>query len=353
MMSIIVQTVFAQPSLENDTNLGSEKELLSFYNPTYFHEKISVFTDKEFYRLGEAISVLATATPELNKTNKDLIVRENRYPLYEGDCGIPYLAVAFIPGSHPEINSFEKLFQLKDEILNVDVKDPPYSRSCMFPASQEYVSVRLSPPLTRIFYLDEEKDNMSEDQFESYRGFFKDGKLELTYSNATLTSVTKSGGVWNSTRELWYSHIGIKQHYDKFETRELVSTSPSGEESYNRYLASHPFEVGSYTLVGFTMSGSISKPAIITVQQDSSISNLSSNVLDIPSKETLWLRFSQNFFHIFTLVPLAVITFGGVIIFLGLRERKIRTKSVTYKIVIVGSLTILLGFAIFGFYIID
>jgi len=71
------------------------------------------------------------------------------------------------------------------------------------------------------------------------------------------------------------------------------------------------------------------------------------------SQETLASRFSQAFFSIWTLIPLSVIAFGTVILFLSIKERKTRNKQVTFLSVLIGSVIMLLGFGIFSFGLID
>lgn len=74
---------------------------------------------------------------------------------------------------------------------------------------------------------------------------------------------------------------------------------------------------------------------------------------EIPSLDTAKLRFSQNFFTIFTILPLSMIGLGGVIIFYGLYEKKIQKNDITNKLILIGSIIILLGFVMFIFYLID
>lgn len=74
---------------------------------------------------------------------------------------------------------------------------------------------------------------------------------------------------------------------------------------------------------------------------------------EIPSLDTAKLRFSQNFFNIFTILPLSVITLGGIIIFYGIQDKKIQDSKISRKLIIIGIIIILLGSTIFGFYLID
>jgi hypothetical protein len=74
---------------------------------------------------------------------------------------------------------------------------------------------------------------------------------------------------------------------------------------------------------------------------------------EIPSLDTAKLRFSQNFFSIFTLIPLSVIALGVIIIFYGFKEKKIQDSQISNKLIMIGITVIFLGFATFGFYLID
>jgi len=71
------------------------------------------------------------------------------------------------------------------------------------------------------------------------------------------------------------------------------------------------------------------------------------------SQDTLKLRFSQSFFNILTVVPLSVISLGTVILFMSIKERKIRNRQVTLQIILIGLVIIFLGFGIFSFYMMD
>ncbi len=72
-----------------------------------------------------------------------------------------------------------------------------------------------------------------------------------------------------------------------------------------------------------------------------------------PIKDTLTLRFCQNFFSVFSLIPTSIISLGGTIVLLGLGERKIHAGNVTCGIIASGSFMILIGLGIFGFYLLD
>lgn len=74
---------------------------------------------------------------------------------------------------------------------------------------------------------------------------------------------------------------------------------------------------------------------------------------EIPSMDTANLRFSQNFFNIFSILPLLVMVMGGVIIFYAIYEKKIQKSGITKKIILIGSIVIFLGMVMFGIYLID
>lgn len=71
------------------------------------------------------------------------------------------------------------------------------------------------------------------------------------------------------------------------------------------------------------------------------------------SRQTLELRFSHEFFNIFIIIPLLVIILGSVILFLAFKERRIRERQVTLRLVFIGAMIIFLGFGVFSFYLTD
>lgn len=71
------------------------------------------------------------------------------------------------------------------------------------------------------------------------------------------------------------------------------------------------------------------------------------------SQQTLELRFSHEFFNIFTIIPLLVIVLGSVILFLAFKERRIRERPVTLRLVFIGIIVTFRGFGVFSFYLID
>lgn len=74
-------------------------------------------------------------------------------------------------------------------------------------------------------------------------------------------------------------------------------------------------------------------------------------VLANNSQTTLALRFSQQFFTIYTLVPLCIIAMGVVIFSLVFRKRY--QPNTKYQITLFGFLVMFVGFEAFSLYLVD
>lgn|GEM_PF-2898501 len=70
------------------------------------------------------------------------------------------------------------------------------------------------------------------------------------------------------------------------------------------------------------------------------------------SYATLATRFSQSFFNIFTVVPFSIIGLGCMIIVWGVFIRKFDGK-IRKQVVLFSILVMLVGFSVFGFYLLD
>ncbi|HET8719614.1 MAG TPA: hypothetical protein VFM64_01295, partial [Candidatus Nitrosotenuis sp.] len=228
------------------------------------YETVSVKTSENTYAPDHGISVLLSArvaNPENVGRNLDLPQLE--YPLIPEACGIPYYNLAIMPGDYKgEIRSFADLVRLKDKILNLEVTNK--HTSCIMSGPQQFVSVKLSEP-TKIPYEKEPLAQMREHGYDVGPLIdFVDknpNALKTEYSNATVKFVTKSGSLSTITYNLLRFFGNVTQYYDKSETRDAVVSPTDGSVvGWDVYIASHQLESGNYTLVGFTMSGSISEP---------------------------------------------------------------------------------------------
>lgn len=69
---------------------------------------------------------------------------------------------------------------------------------------------------------------------------------------------------------------------------------------------------------------------------------------------TLTLRFSLNFFNLFTVIPLSIISFGSIIVYYALKDRKrMKSKFAMHGMIDAGTIFILLGFGMFYLDIFD
>jgi hypothetical protein len=84
-----------------------------------------------------------------------------------------------------------------------------------------------------------------------------------------------------------------------------------------------------------------------------SLCNFQYSFSEIPSLDDMKTRISQNFFNVFTILPISVICFGGLIIYYGVNERKIQDSRISKKLIMIGNIIIFLGLLMFSFYLLD
>ncbi|GBC73211.1 hypothetical protein HRbin04_00607 [archaeon HR04] len=198
-------------------------------------EQIIVSTNGKFFAQGDMIELKLSV---INTTGQVLTINtfKKEYASIVSPCGIGYFDFAFLRGSYPNIATYEDLLSLKDKLINVRWPNP-YTSTCMFGYVEGIAYVEIPPngPDARITYID------------------------------------RNGETFTRSRHLT-DEFRINKYYDQFDTREEISP-----DEVRVYRASHLLEPGEYTIVGFTLAGTVSKPVVITV----GTSTTSLSVLDI------------------------------------------------------------------------
>ncbi|MEM3001085.1 MAG: hypothetical protein QXP41_02690 [Candidatus Nitrosocaldus sp.] len=186
-------------------------------------EQVIVSTNGTFFAQGDTIELRLSI---INTTGQVLTINtfKKEFAGIIGPCGIGYFDFVFIRGSYPNIATYEDLLSLKDKLINVRWPNP-YTSTCMsgYVEGIAYVEIPPNSPDARITYID------------------------------------RYGEPFTLSRNLT-DEFRINKYYDQFDTYEQVSPT-----EVRVYRASHLLEPGEYTIVGFTLAGTISKPVVITV----------------------------------------------------------------------------------------
>lgn len=225
-------------------------------------ERVTVITNGQDFAKGEPVAIFIQGTiPE--STNVTVDNFQSEYPIAEGPCGITYMNFAFLRGAHPNISSYDDLLKLKDYALNVKYPAAKGYVSCMI-QSAGIDSAELSPSVTK----DIPPEELANVDSRTLTKIFGDSKPSVTYSQAKVTY--KLEGYAEETKTIEYSLVdfykGITQYYDEEVTREAISSDET-----RVFRASHELEPGQYTIVGFTMSGAVSEPIVITISSQDKV----------------------------------------------------------------------------------
>ncbi len=245
-------------------------------------EQVVINVNGERFRQGEPISIISEV--RLNNGEEIIIDKfKTKSPTLPSPCGQLYLDFIFLRGSHEDISSYENLIDLQENEINV--KYPHARKTCMTGFHGETTSIKISPSITQ------ELSQQEIINFELSRPglidklFSSPSSPSFKFSKSIETYKTGSGGEKVTERDLKIMIHDITKYYDVEETMEEI-----GENKYKRYRASHILEPGEYTVVGFTQSGVISEPKIITILPKDSELNT-----DISSKTSALLNLFSPF----------------------------------------------------------
>ncbi|MEM2760942.1 MAG: hypothetical protein QXN83_09660 [Nitrososphaerales archaeon] len=287
-------------------------------------EKITTVTNGRTFTQGDPIAVLTQGTI-VGTTRVNLDNPKSEYAGIEGPCGIPYLDFAFLRGAYPNISTYEDLLALKSNALNVRYPHTKDMISCQV-YSTGILSVEISPAITKV----NPPELTAQVEPKIMVQLFPDvARPTLTYSPAIVSYNDPEKGKVSVDYILLDSAIGITKYYDVEVIREQVAP-----DEVRVYRASHPLEPGEYTIVGFTMSGSVSKPVVITVLPEGSIPPTTANSISM-------LTFAPN-------LPLLITAMVGVIIPFGMFIRGGEFSALKDKIPKKFALTAILSAILLG-----
>lgn len=231
------------------------------------HENVVVATNGLTFEKGERLSIIVMAE---NISNKPIRITDfkNEAAGVVGNCGIDYLNVALIKGSHTDVQNYEQLLALKDQYVNFEYKDSDTKLPCKGIDKVGINSVQLSEPTS----VTVTQDMMSKRLMNLYFG--TDNPV-VPYSNVVVDYINANGESVQLEYALAYSKEDITEYYDTDVQRDSIS--PTETKVYRNV---HEFTPGEYTIIGSTMSGSISEPVVITMQPNElSTSEFEGNVL--------------------------------------------------------------------------
>ena len=234
------------------------------------HENIVVKTNGLIFEKGEPISIIAMAE---NTSNQPTVITEFKKDVagISGPCGVDYLNIAMIKGSYTDIQNYEQLLNLKDQYINFEYKDSDTKLPCKGIDKNEIVSVQLSEPKSDKLTL----EALSKLTPKMIQGFFGDKTPRTAHSDIVIDYIESDGDALQLEYSLLYGKQDITQYFDTNVIRKSVSSTET-----KVYRNAQDFTLGEYTIIGSTMSGSISEPVVINIQPNkASITSLDENVL--------------------------------------------------------------------------
>jgi hypothetical protein len=193
-------------------------------------EVVSVSTNATIYRYGDTIHLVVQdynpAFLPIDISDRDMKPYAG-LPEYCGDK--PYLTFMMFPGDYSKnITNYDQLFSLRGVALNVVNKNPGLGVDCPI----------LEEPIRSV----------------------------LIYGNSNHATITTSPATGNSDKPTssaernLIEQLNIQKSYPK----DIV-TNPNYRYANNTAVEGQLLPIGKYTIVGFTLSGQISKPLVIDI----------------------------------------------------------------------------------------
>jgi hypothetical protein len=238
-------------------------------------EIVTVKTSDTIFQQGEPISILATVTTGVSTTVKSTDFMSEPAAT-ENPCGIDYFNLAFIRGAHADIQDYGQLLALKPSYLNIQIAHSDTQLGCRG-VHAGIESIDIEPEAIEAL----PSDQLTELTPKISQGIFDNQEPAITSSNAIVSYTLADGDTKTISQPLVKAFPSIAEYYDREVTREPTQAPEGFRDAFNVYRKSHHFEPGQYTIIASTMSGTISEPVIITIEEGESpiISSASTNAL--------------------------------------------------------------------------
>ncbi|MGB6463327.1 MAG: hypothetical protein WA799_00175 [Nitrosotalea sp.] len=189
--------------------------------------QLTIKTDKLVYHHGDTITL---TVKDINMGQvSDISVFKNKYAGIVTPCGIEYANFVFFPGIYNNIRSYDDLVNLQRNELNVVFSSPYKFVTCPMGYVKQINHVHM-------------------------------GNNDI---NATIDALTDS----NQTVKLKTRLIGVYEINSQYEKEDLSKHVFSNVTQI--YRNGTVLSVGNYTIVGFDLSGQITKPLVIQIENTS------------------------------------------------------------------------------------
>ena len=239
------------------------------------YENIIVKTNGLVFDQGEPLSIIAMAHVN-GKQPVTIDEFKSEAATIVGPCGLDYLNIAMIKGAHQNIKTYDELLALKDQYVNFEYKDSNTKLPCKGIDHQSVALVELSVLKT----VPVAPDAVAKLTPKMKEGFFDNKTPQSVHSDAVIQFNDSEGKIQEVAIPLLYAKHDIVEYYDTDVRREPVEPSEGSQAETKVYRRNYDLSLGQYTIVGSTMSGSISEPVIIIIQSsDLSTSSVDTNVL--------------------------------------------------------------------------
>jgi len=192
-------------------------------------ESLNISTDKKTYGYNQTIYL---NMEDFNNGPAQTISTFESNPAvgFEDPCGLPYVGFDFLQGNYSSIHDYGQLVSMNGKSLNVLVPVPANIVSCPFTV-------------------------------KSYQKVV----INETSHNATMTVLDNQGITMNHKMKL-SATIPILYEY----STQVLEKKISPDTTYY-YRDKQSLPAGTYTIIGFTQSGQISKPIVIEIANSTTI----------------------------------------------------------------------------------